>query len=210
MRTAWRCLALACVASNAWAARLDVVGVFPGKAVVAVDGSPPKSIGVGEVVAGYKLVSVDRDGATFVVDGRRQTIAMGSYLAARDEHGRATAVLGPDARGHFGAQGSINGASTRFLVDTGATLVVLAAAEADRMGIAYRQAPQAIATTANGKVAYRLVKLDRIRVGDVELINVDAGVIEAGYDGPTLLGMSFLSRTEISRDGPSMVLTRRF
>ena len=196
--------------SGAAAARLNVVGLFPGKAVVAIDGAAPKSLGIGDSVAGYRLVAVDGNGATFVVDGRRETFPMGSYLAARTEHGRATAVLGADERGHFGAQGSINGATTRFLVDTGATLVVLPAAEADRLRIAYRQAPRALANTANGQIAYRLVKLDRIKVGDVELLNVDAGVIEAGYDGPTLLGMSFLSRTEISRDGASMVLTRRF
>jgi aspartyl protease family protein len=53
------------------------------------------------------------------------------------------------------------------------------------------------------------VKLDRVKVGNVELTNVDAGVVE-DYAGPALLGMSFLSRTEVSRDGANMVLTRRF
>jgi predicted aspartyl protease len=34
--------------------------------------------------------------------------------------------------------------------------------------------------------------------------------MESGFDGPTLLGMSFLSRMEVSRDGQNMVLTKRF
>ena len=165
---------------------------------------------MGDTVAGYRLVSVDANGATFIVDGRRQTIAMGSYLGGTSDRGRVTAVLGADGSGHYMADGSINGTATRFLVDTGATLVVLSAKEADRLRIAYRQAPSALSMTANGKVGYRLVKLDRIKVGDVELINVEAGVLEGGYDGPPLLGMSFLSRTEIRRDGQSMVLTRRY
>lgn len=191
------------------AATLDVVGIFPGKAVVAVDKAAPRSVGVGETVAGFRLVAVGSDSATFVVDGRRQTIPMGSYLAGPADRGRATATIGQDGSGHYLAKGAINGSPTRFLVDTGATLVIVPAREADRLAIAYKEAPRAVANTANGAVTYRVVKLDRIRVGDVELTNVDAGVME-GYDGPPLLGMSFLSRTEVSRDGVSMVLTRRF
>lgn len=191
------------------AATLDVVGIFPGKAVVAVDKAAPRSVGVGETVAGFRLVAVGSDSATFVVDGRRQTIPMGSYLAGPADRGRATATIGQDGSGHYLAAGAINGSPTRFLVDTGATLVIVPAREADRLAIAYKEAPRAVANTANGAVTYRVVKLDRIRVGDVELTNVDAGVME-GYDGPPLLGMSFLSRTEVSRDGVSMVLTRRF
>jgi aspartyl protease family protein len=192
------------------AATVNVVGLFGSKAVVTVDGGAPHSIGVGETAGGFKLVSVDANGATFMVDGRRQTIAMGSYLAKTSSNDRSKAVLTADTRGHYVTQGTINGASTRFLVDTGATLVVLSSNEADRLGIQYKQAQRGNANTANGSVGYRLVKLDRVKVGDVELNNVDAGVLEGGYDGPNLLGMSFLSRTEVSRDGQSMVLTRRF
>ena len=177
---------------------------------MTVDGAAPRAVSVGETVAGYRLVSVNADSATFVVDGRRQTIAMGSYLAGPSSAGRATAVVTADGRGHYAVQGSINGMVTQFLVDTGATIVIMSSNEADRLRIAYKTAPRALVNTANGTVPYRLVKIDRIRVGDVELTNVDAGVLEGTYDGPTLLGMSFLSRTEVSRDGQSMVLTRRY
>ena len=201
---------LGLLALDAAAARIEVVGLSASRAFVSVDGAPPRGVPVGDSVAGYSLVSVDSNAATFVVDGRRQTIAMGSYLGGTADRGRPTAVFGADGTGHYMAAGSINGTATRFLVDTGATLVVLSARDAERLHVAYRQAPSAFSDTANGKVAYRVVKLDRIKVGDVELVNVDAGVLEGGYDGPPLLGMSFLSRTEISRDGQSMVLTRRF
>ncbi len=177
---------------------------------MTVDGGNPRSLSVGDSLAGFRLVAVDGGGATFVVDGRRQRIAMGSYLARPGERDRATAVLSADDRGHYVAQGTINGTATRFLVDTGATMVVLSAAEANRLALRWRDAPRSIASTANGTVPFRVVKLDRVKVGDVELTNVDAGVIEGSYDGPNLLGMSFLSRTEVARDGASMVLTRRF
>ena len=103
----------------------------------------------------------------------------------------------------------MNGAATTFLVDTGATMLVLSSKEAERLRLAWRQAPEAVASTANGRVTYRSMKVDRVKVGDVELTNVETGIID-GYDGPNLLGMSFLSRTEVSRDGANMVLTRRF
>ncbi len=202
-------LGIGLVAIAVKAATINVVGVFPGKAVVTIDGASPRSIGIGDTVAGYRLVAVDGDGATFVVDGRRQTIAMGSYLARATSSDRTTAVLTSDDRGHFATDGFVNGVGVRFLVDTGATMVVLSPGDAKRLAIAYLQAPVADAGTANGRVRYHVVKLDRVRVGNVELTNVDAGVID-GYDGPALLGMSFLSRTEISRDGANMLLTRRF
>ena len=206
------------MAFGAHAATIDVVGLFPGKAVVAVDGAAPRSVGVGESIAGYKLLSVGADSASFLVDGKRQTISMGSYLGSKESNNgasnrtnaRSNAILSVDSRGHYMADGTVNGVPTRFLVDTGATLVILSANEATRLGVAYRQAPQAMAGTANGAVPYRVVKLDRIKVGEVELNNVEAGVMEGGYDGPVLLGMSFLSRTEVSRDGQSMVLTKRY
>ncbi len=211
-RLAWlcACCAVLAAADAAHAATIDVVGLFPGKAVVAVDGGAPKSVAVGDTVAGAKLLAIHGDSATFLLDGRRETIAMGSYLAGKAGAGRATATLMPDGRGHFLADGTVNGVSTRFLVDTGATLVVLAARDADRMAIDYRHAPQSLANTANGQVPYRVVMLDRVKVGDVELNHVEAGVMEGGYSGPALLGMSFLSRTEVNRDGEAMVLTRRF
>jgi aspartyl protease family protein len=53
------------------------------------------------------------------------------------------------------------------------------------------------------------VKLDTVRIGDITLNNVDAMVMESGL-GFALLGMSFLNRTEMRREGETMVLIKRF
>jgi aspartyl protease family protein len=201
-------LAFACT-GTAYAA-VQVVGIFPNKAVLSIDGGPPKSVTVGESVSGYKVVSVSADRVTVVGNGIRETLPVSAYVASASTGGRSTAILTADSRGHYQAQGAINGVPTRFVVDTGATLVVLSKAEADRLAVRYLDAPTSVASTANGTVPYRVVKLDRVKVGDVELTNVDAAILEGAYDGPNLLGMSFLSRTEVSRDGVNMVLTRRF
>jgi aspartyl protease family protein len=55
------------------------------------------------------------------------------------------------------------------------------------------------------------VKLDNVRVGDITLNNVDASVLEGtGLSSYALLGMSFLNRTQMNRDGDRLTLTRRY
>jgi len=66
-----------------------------------------------------------------------------------------------------------------------------------------------IVQTAGGPAAAYRVKLDTVRVGDITLNAVDAVVIESGLH-IALLGMNFLNRTEIKRDGETMVLIKRF
>jgi aspartyl protease family protein len=53
------------------------------------------------------------------------------------------------------------------------------------------------------------VRFDNVKLGSIELSGVDGIVIEQGLD-IALLGMSFLNRVEMKRDGQTMVLTRRF
>ena len=48
-----------------------------------------------------------------------------------------------------------------------------------------------------------------MKVGNIELRNVEAVVIESGLD-IALLGMTFLNRVEMKRDGSTMTLIRRF
>jgi aspartyl protease family protein len=193
------------------AADVNLVGLFGAKAVVSIDGAQPRTLSVGQKTAeGVALVGVDGDTATFEIDGRRRTLRMGQAYSPRGGGGgNQRTVLKADGRGHFLADGQVNGAAARFLVDTGATLIALPAAEAKRMGISYLNAPQGVVNTANGgAVAYK-VKLDTVRVGEITINNVDAVVIDGGLH-VALLGMSFLNRTEMTRDGETMVLTKRF
>jgi aspartyl protease family protein len=118
-------------------------------------------------------------------------------------------MLAADARGHFVAEGTVNGNPVRFLVDTGATSVVLPARDAERLGLDWRKGERGLNQTANGVVATYGVTLDSVRLGDIEVRAVDAVVIEQGLN-IALLGMSFLNRVEMKREGQSMVLIRRF
>jgi aspartyl protease family protein len=119
-------------------------------------------------------------------------------------------TLTADNRGHFITTGAINGVAVRFLVDTGASLVSMSSAEAKRLGINYTVGQKTFSSTANGVVPTYLVKFDEVRVGDVTVNNVD-GMVHVGDTLPiVLLGMSFLNRMEMRRDGERMMLMKRF
>jgi aspartyl protease family protein len=203
-------LALAVHAVPAFAAEVTLVGLIGTKAIVVIDGGAPRTLAPGQKSAeGVLLLGTEKDGANFEIDGRKRTLRMGQAYSAAPA-GRQSVTLSADPQGHFISTGSINGGSVRFLVDTGATVVALPAAEARRLGINYLRGQRAQVQTANGPaIAYR-VKLDTVRIGDVEVNNVDAAVSEADGMGVILLGMSFLNRMEMKRDGQSMTLTRRY
>lgn len=200
---------LAACACAAHAADVRVVGVSANRAVVSIDGGAPRTLSIGQKTnEGVTLLGVDGEVATFDIDGRRRALRMGQ-MVQKSSGGASTVTLKADSRGHFLTGGTINGASTQFLVDTGATLIAIPGAEARRLGIAFANAPQGTVKTAGGAVTAYKVRLDTVRVGGIELNGVDAVVIDQPLEF-VLLGMSFLNRTEMRRDGETMVLTKRF
>jgi aspartyl protease family protein len=202
------CLGLASGAS--WAVSVTLVGLFPGKAVVVIDGQDPRTISAGQKTAeGVTLVSTASETAIFEIDGKRQTLELGQHFVPASGKAGSVLAIAPDGQGHHWATGQINGKTTRFLIDTGATTVSLPAGFARAAGIDYQKGQRGFVQTANGpSVAFR-VKLDSLTVGDITLYQIDATVMESGLD-VALLGMSFLSRTDMKRDGANLVLTKRF
>jgi aspartyl protease family protein len=117
-------------------------------------------------------------------------------------------VLPVGLGGHFTSAGAINGRPVQFMVDTGATLVAISQGEAERIGLDYRSAPRAMTQTANGAVPVHRVSLSAVRVGEVEVANVEAIVMPAQMPY-VLLGNSFLSRFQMRRDNDQLRLERR-
>ena len=201
---------LAALSLPAAATDVTVIGLFPNMAVVTIDRGSPKTLKVGETTPqGVMLVSVTNGAAVLEIDGKRQTLEMGQHFETASMTGSRTSVtLAQDARGHFRTDAYVNGAHVRFLVDTGATLVSLPTQEAQRLGINYLAGTPGYSVLADGRrvVSYR-VNLESVSIGDITLYNVE-GVVQGG--GEPLLGMSFLSRTEMRNDGQRLVLTKRY
>lgn len=202
---------LALPAPAAYATEVTLVGQIGGKAIVVIDGGAPRTLAPGKRTSeGVVLLEAGKDSAIFEIDGKKTTLLMGRAYSAAASPGKQSITLKADERGHFTAMGSVNGGSVRFLVDTGATYIVLPLAEAKRLGIDYQRGERGSMRTANGVTTVYRVKLDAVRLGDVTLNGVDAVVSGNDSMGVTLLGMSFLNRMEMQRDGQSMTLTKRY
>lgn len=198
-----------CAAAPTWSAEVGVVGLFPGKAVLVIDGAAPRTIPVGTRIGDVKLLAVEQDSATVEIGGKRQRLAIGQQAYSGGGNDAQTVSLTADGRGHFLTTGTINGATVRFMVDTGATSVALGASDARRANINLQSGRPVMVQTANGVTQAWLVKLGSVRVGDVTLHEVDGTIHQ--HDMPVvLLGMSFLNRMEMKRDGETLTLRKRF
>lgn len=207
-------LAVTLVASGltaaARAADISVVGLMPNRAVVQIDGGSPRIVAIGQKAGdSATLLSVEKDGATFSIDGRRRSIKLGEARLSAPTSSSQTALLTSDSRGHFMADGQINGQAIRFIVDTGATMVSLSSTDARRLGINYLVGQPAQLSTANGMAQAWRVRLDSVRIADITITGVDAVVMD-NTTMPALLGMSFLNRTDMKREGNVMTLVKKF
>lgn len=193
------------------AADVALIGLMGDKAaVLALDGGEPKTVKVGQKWNGITVISVERGQATVDIDGKQRVLLIGQhYRGSAVTTSREKVTLAADGRGMFYADGAVNGIAVRFVVDTGATYVSMGASEATRMGVDFRKGRPVMMQTANGTVMKYLVRFDRVRLGDIELTGVD-GVVGEQEMPYALLGMSFLNRLEMQRDGASMTLIRRF
>jgi aspartyl protease family protein len=199
--------------ATAAAAEVELVGTIGDKAaILAVDGSDPKTVRVGQSWRGVTVLGIEGDRATIEAEGKKRVLVRGqTYQPAQAAGGssKQSVMLSIDRSGHFVHDGAINGQPIRFLVDTGASTIALPAADARRLGIDYLKGVRGSSQTANGSVPVYVVHLDRVSLGSIVLTGVEAVVIEQGLN-VALLGMSFLNRVDMRRDGETMTLIRRF
>ncbi|MEM9046552.1 MAG: TIGR02281 family clan AA aspartic protease [Pseudomonadota bacterium] len=114
-----------------------------------------------------------------------------------------------DRSGHFVANVDVNGVAIQFLVDTGASDIVLSKRDAARVGLDVENLNfLGRAYTANGEVRTAEVVLDEVALGDFTDRNVRARVNGGDLFG-SLLGISYLDRFRSWQvQGDRMVLTR--
>ena len=183
------------------------------QALLVIDGVP-RVLEVGATVQGVRLLSLSVTQAEVDVGGQRRLLLAGASqvrVGAAEERGTgsgAEIVLTAGNGGHFTTAGQINGKAVTFMVDTGATAIALGQADADRIGLNYKNAPRGFAGTANGRIPVNVVTLSSVRVGDVEVANVEAVVMPSTMQH-ILLGNSFLTRFQMKRDNDTMRLTLR-
>ena len=215
--------ALACVlvspaapATGAASPAVALSGILGSKALLVVDGTAPRALAAGERHLGVTVVSVGREEAVIERDGARYTVRLGEAPVSVGSRGGASpgasgsqrVLLAGDSQGHFVGSGQINGQAMQFMVDTGATTVAVGAPEARRLGLAYENGVPVRMGTATGVAQGWRLRLDSVRIGALEVRNVDAVVMPHALPY-VLLGNSFLRGVQMSRNNEQMVLEKR-
>ncbi len=205
--------ALMLAGGQAGAQQVALSGILGSKALLVVDTTEPKAVGPGETHRGVKVVSAQGDTAVVEIGGQRQSLRIGGApvsVGSTAPSGAGTRiVMSADSAGHFVASGSINGRAVQFLVDTGATTLGIGIADAERIGLKYREGRPVEVGTANGVARGWQLRLRSVRLNDIEVYDVDAIVtpISLPY---VLLGNTFLTRFQMTRTNEQLVLERRF
>ncbi|MEY4564674.1 MAG: hypothetical protein RLZZ618_3951 [Pseudomonadota bacterium] len=200
------------LSAAAGAQSVSMSGSLGSKALLMIDGTP-RTLAVGSTMNGVKLLSVNANESVVEVGGARVTLRLGASqvnLGGTGSDGGGTRIVLPMGQGgHYSASGAINGQVVNFMVDTGATSVALSVSDAERLGIKLDKALRTMVHTANGDTTAHLVKLDLVRIGNVQVRNVEA-VVVPGFMPHVLLGNSFLSRFDLTTSNRVMTLERRY
>lgn len=197
--------------------KLTLLALFKDQAILHVDGQN-RMLSTGETSPeGVELLEANSERAVVRIDGREEVLELGmvaSFPGGSDDvapawEGPEKLTLWEEDDGFFYASGAINGSSVRFLVDTGANTIAINRSLAERLGIDYRDGQQGVATTASGVTPMYIVTLERVSVGEITLRDVQAGILLGEQPEVPLLGMSFLGKLDMVREGRRLELKRR-
>ncbi|MDJ0833748.1 MAG: retropepsin-like aspartic protease [Gammaproteobacteria bacterium] len=188
-----------------------VLALFSDKAMVNINGKQ-LIIKKGQVVDGIKLISASGRGAVLQFsDGSQKTLGINQSISSAFKKPQKKKLrVFSDSQGMFMVDGAINGRSTRFLIDTGASHIAISSAEADRLGLDYKNAPTGRVQTASEEVPVWNIKLDRVKVGSINVPQVDAVVLSGNRPEHILLGMTFLQHLNMQREGTAMILEKKY
>jgi aspartyl protease family protein len=193
---------LLCLQAPVRAAEVVAEGLLPGMAVLRIDGErvtlrPDQRHGA------VLLIEVAGDHAILELDGERRRLGLservaGSYTAPEQR----SLTIRRNANMQYVTTAEINGRRVRVLVDTGANVVAMNAAQARALGIDDDEGIAARVQTASDVRAARQVELRSVNVGGIEAQAVSATVIDGEQPQVILLGMSFLQHVQLEeRDG---------
>ncbi len=186
-------------------------GLFKDKAVVDIDGKL-RLLAVGQTSPeGVRLIASDSKTAILEINGSQQAYGLGSkidntYKGSTDAD---IVTIAPNSNNMYHVNGSINGFQVSFLVDTGASLISMNKNVAKRIGLNYKlEGEKGLSTTASGVDPIYIMTLKKVKVGDIELRDVDAAIHTGDFPKAILLGNSFLSRVDMQRKGQLMQLSK--
>jgi len=162
-----------------------------------------KHIGQGMIAAGFIL-------GLFVLTTFFDGVLDNAYNPNRSPEssinafGDTEVILQSNRQGQYVMTGSVNDVQADFILDTGATDVVIPAGLAQTSGLEYGYQSQAM--TANGIVNIYSTIIDKLSLGEITLHNVRASINPAMDERMVLLGMSALQQVEFTQQGSTLTL----
>jgi aspartyl protease family protein len=196
------------IASNVYSApNIYYQGMLSGKAVIKVNGRSVKLTPGQTSKDGVKLLFADLESIVVQVEGksyRYDKFSNQGIFLADAEAEEIILKRFPGSSGYW-AEGRINGKDVTFLIDTGASVVVMNKDQARALKIKRGNNEIQVRTASKTETAYQ-VTLDTVSVGDIELKNIPAIIMTHKYPPYPLLGMSFLRHVEINQESEQMTL----
>ena len=202
---------LACGAVQA-APDVRVEGLFKGAAVLNIDGQQVMLRDGKTGPGGVKLIEATSRSAVVEIDGKRHDMALHTAIGGQFQEAELKqVVIRKNNNDQYLVNGSINGQSVQFLVDTGATSVAMNEMDARRLGLQYRiDGKESQVVTAGGVNNSWVVKLDSVKVGEIQVSNVDAVVVQGGYPAQVLLGMTYLNHVKLQEQNSVLMLEKKY
>lgn len=204
-------LSLAMLAVPVASADLRVQALFSGRAMFLLDNERFLLRDGEEGPGGVRLIRATPEQARVEYLGQERVLRLesGRFAGSFQAPVQTEVRVSPDAQGAYIVPGHINGQPTRFIVDTGATLITLSESAARRMQIPLNDAARMSIETASGRELGWTALLNTVRVGGLEQSRVEAVVLPGDHPTIALLGMSFLNRLNWRNDGNVLVLQAR-
>lgn len=189
-----------------------VDGLFKGAAVLTIDGQQVMLRDGKTGPAGVKLISATSRSAVVEIDGKRHDMNLHAAIGGQFAEAEVRqVVIRKNNADQYMVNGSINGQSVQFLVDTGATSVAMNEMDARRLGLQYRiDGKESQVVTASGVSKSWTVKLDAVKVGEIQVSNVEAVVVQGGFPVDVLLGMTYLNHVKLQEHNSVLMLEKKY
>lgn len=181
---------------------ISIEALMPGMVVLTIDGQR-HTLRKGATTSGVTLLDANAEEAILEIGGERRRLGVSDRVSGSFTAPRLRQIDIPrNDRMQYQTTATINGRRIGVLVDTGANIVAMNAAQAERLGIPPGTGQATRVETAGNTLTGRSVQLDSVDVGGIRVDNVRATVLDGEYPRMILLGMTFLEHVNLKeRDG---------
>jgi aspartyl protease family protein len=190
---------------------VEAVALFKDRAVVRT-AAGQETLKLGETSkAGVTLLRADTAGAKVRYRGTTYDLSLSARVTSSFAKPKQKSVrINRNEFDQYRMRGAVNGHYFDFIVDTGASVVVLSERHADMMGLDFRAGEKGTVQTAQGLASAYFLVVEDVTLGAISLSDVQATVIEGNFPSDVLLGMSFLGEVRLTDDGGVLTLTAKY